>query len=124
MEKPISRQMHGVADYLYAPLTFAAPKVAGFEDEDKAVTICQVVGAGLMASTLLTKAEWGVCKVLPFKAHLALDVAVSLFSLAAPWLFGFAKNAKARNTFIAMGTVGAIVTSLTEPKEMMFEWDS
>ena len=110
--------MHGVADYLYAPLTFAAPQVAGFNDEDKAVTICRVVGAGLMASTVLTRAEWGVCKILPFKAHLALDVAVSLFALAAPWLFGFSNNTKARNTFVAMGAVGAVVTSLTQPEEM------
>ena len=119
MEKPISRKMHGVADYLYAPLTFTAPQMAGFDDEEKATTICQVVGAGLMASTVLTRAEWGVYKVLPFKAHLAIDVVASSLALAAPWLFGFANNAKARNTFIAMGTVGAIVTALTKTEEML-----
>jgi hypothetical protein len=118
MKQPISRQMHGVADYTYAPLMFAAPKIAGFEDEEKAVRVCQVVGAGVLATTMLTRAEWGVCKVLPFKGHLALDVVVSLLAFSAPWLFGFANNAKARNTFLAMGAVGAVVTSLTEPKEM------
>lgn len=110
--------MHGVADYLYAPLVFAAPTLAGFEEEEQAATACHLIGGGVMASTTLTKAEWGLCRVLPFKAHLALDVAVSLFSLAAPWIFGFSGNAKARNTFIAMGTVGGIVTALTEPEEM------
>ena len=59
-----------------------------------------------------------MCRVVPFKAHLALDVVVSLFTLAAPWIFGFANNAKARNTFIGMATVGAVVTSLSETKEM------
>ncbi len=118
MEKPISRQMHGVADYAYGPMVLAAPKIAGFEDEDKAVLISQIIGGGVIASTVLTKAEWGLVKVIPFKAHLALDVAVSLFSLVAPWLFGFANNAKARNTFLAMGTIGAVVTSLTQPEEM------
>jgi len=118
MQKPITRQMHGVADYGYAPLMFAAPEIAGFTDEKKAVMISRIIGGKVLASTLLTKAEWGVYKVIPFKVHLALDVAVSLFSLAAPWIFGFANNAKARNTFLAMGAVGAVVTSLTEPREM------
>lgn len=119
MKKPISRQMHGVADYAYAPLMFAAPQIMGFEDEQKAQTVCRVVGVGVLGATMLTRAEWGVYKVLPFKAHLALDVAVSLFSLAAPWIFGFTNNTNARNTFIAMGAVGGVVTALSQPEEML-----
>lgn len=78
----------------------------------------QAFGGGVLASTLLTKAEWGVCRVPPFKAHLALDVAVSLFSLSAPWLFGFANNSKVRSTVFTIGAVGAEITSLTGSKEM------
>jgi hypothetical protein len=111
--------MHGVADYAYAPLMFTAPQLMGFEDEQKAATVCRVVGVGVLAATMLTRAEWGVCKVIPFKVHLILDVPVSLFSLAAPWIFGFARNAKARNTFIAIGFAGAVVTGLSEPQEML-----
>jgi hypothetical protein len=118
MEKPISRQLHGIADYLYAPLTIAAPKLASFENEDKAGMLCQVLGGGVLASTLLTRAEWGMIRLIPFKAHLALDVAVSLFTLAAPWIFGFSKNTRARNTFLAMGGVGAVVTALTRQEEI------
>lgn len=118
MEKPISRKMHGVADYAYAPLMFAAPEISGFIDEDKAVTVSRIVGGGVLAATMLTKAEWGVYKLLPFKTHLALDVAVSLFSFAAPWIFGFSNNKRARNTYLAMGAIGAVVTSLTQPYEM------
>lgn len=118
MEKPISRQMHGAADYVYGPMILAAPMVAGFKDEEKAALITQIIGGGVIASTIMTKAEWGLVKVIPFKAHLALDVAVSLFTLAAPWLFGFANNAKARNTFLAMGTIGTVVTALTQAEEM------
>lgn len=67
MEKPISRQMHGVADYAYAPLMFAAPEISGFTGEDKAVTVSRIVGSGVLAATMLTKAEWGIYKVLPFE---------------------------------------------------------
>ena len=118
MEKPINRQMHGVADYGYAPMMFAAPEISGFTGEEKAVKLSRIIGAGVLASTMLTKAEWGVYKVLPFKAHLALDVAVSVFTFAAPWLFGFSGNKKARNTFLAMAAIGTVVTSLTKPNEM------
>jgi hypothetical protein len=119
MEQPISRKIHGIADYAYAPLMFTAPELMGFKDEKQAATVCRVVGSGVLLATMLTKAEWGVAKLIPFKAHLALDAAVSLCSLAAPWIFGFADNAKARNTFFAMGAVGAVVTSFTKPEEMI-----
>jgi len=118
MEQPISRQMHGVADYAYAPLMFAAPRIMGFEEQNEAARICEIVGAGVLGTTMMTEAEWGVARLIPFKVHLALDVAVSLFSLAAPWIFGFAGNTKARNTFLAMGAVGAVVTTLTKPENM------
>jgi hypothetical protein len=118
MKRPISRQMHGIADYIYAPVMFFAPKIAGFEEEDNASSICNIVASGVLVSTILTRAEWGLFRVLPFRAHLILDVAVSLSSLAAPWIFGFASNVRARNTFVAMGAVGAVVTVLTAPKEM------
>jgi hypothetical protein len=118
MEQPITRQMHGIADYAYAPLMFTAPQILKFEDEKQADRVCRAVGAGVLVATMLTKAEWGLAKVIPFKAHLALDAAVSVFTLAAPWLFGFENNAKARNTFLAMAAVGVVVTSLTKREEM------
>lgn len=33
MEKPVSRQMHGVMDYIYATFITAAPEVMGFRNE-------------------------------------------------------------------------------------------
>jgi hypothetical protein len=32
-------------------------------------------------------AEWGVVKVLPYKAHLAIDAVTGVAALAAPWMF-------------------------------------
>ena len=64
MKKPITRQMHGAADYAYAPLMFAAPKIAGFEDEKQAVTVCQIVGGGVLASTHCLQGQNGECVAL------------------------------------------------------------
>ena len=118
MEKPITRQMHGFADYSYIPAVTAAPELVGFKEEKTAVTLCRILGGSLLLSALLTRAEWGAVKVIPFKAHLALDVAAGLFTAGAPWLFKFSQNAKARNTFIAFGLTSVVAGSLTQPEEM------
>jgi len=118
MEQPISRKQHGFTDYGYIPLALALPKLAGFEDEKKAVTLTQVLAGNILTSSLLTRAEWGLVKKIPFKAHLALDVAVGAFAASAPWLFGFAKNKAARNSFLLLGAFGLMAGTLSKPEEM------
>ncbi|WP_299286229.1 SPW repeat protein [uncultured Mucilaginibacter sp.] len=118
MEKLISRKQHGFADYTYIPLMAAAPEVFGFEDEDTATLLCRIQGGTVLLTTLLTRAEWGVFKVIPFKTHLLLDLSLGAFSIAAPWVFGFSKNKKARNAFLLMGATSIAASLLTEPKEM------
>ncbi|GAB2524172.1 SPW repeat domain-containing protein [Spirosoma aerophilum] len=115
MEQPISRKQHGIADYGYIPLVAAAPSLVGFENEPTATRLARIISGGVLASSLLTRYEWGVWKVIPFNAHLAADAAVSAFSLASPWLLGFSKNKRARNTFLAIGLFGTVVGLLTRP---------
>lgn len=118
MKQPITRQMHGVADYSYIPAIAAAPEAIGFTEEKSATTLCRVLSGGILLTTLMTRAEWGVVKVIPFKAHLALDFAVGLFTMSAPWIFDFAQNTKARNAFLAMGATSVMAASLSQPDEL------
>jgi len=118
MSKPISRCQHAFTDYSYIPLVASAPKLVGFTEEKTATTLCYVLSSSVLLSSLFTRAEWGVVRVLPFKAHLAFDALGGATALAAPWLFGFAKNWKARNTFIAIGVFGLLAGLLSEPEEM------
>ena len=118
MSKPISRPMHGVADYLYAAAIAAAPNLAGFEEEETATLLCRAAGGSTLLASLCTRYELGLLKVLPFKVHLLLDAVTGLAALGAPFLFGFANNARARNTFIGFGMLALIVGSLTQPDEM------
>jgi len=118
MEKPISRKAHGFIDFSYVPLTAITPELFDFEDEPVAQLLCRVQAGSALVSGLLTRAEWGLFKWVPFKTHLAIDAGLSLFSLTAPWIFGFSKNTKARNTFLAMGAAGLLAGMLTEAKEM------
>ena len=118
MKKLISRQTHGVMDYGYAAMVSGSPEMIGFRDEETATALCRLVGSGVLLSSLMTRYELGLVRIIPFKAHLATDVAVGLFTLAAPWLFGFSRNKAARNTFVAAGAVSVLTGLLTEPREM------
>ncbi|MGI4872565.1 MAG: hypothetical protein ACRYFX_15485 [Janthinobacterium lividum] len=118
MNQPISRKQHGFTDYSYIPLALALPKLAGFADENAAVTMTRVLAGNILAGSLFTRAEWGLVKVLPFKTHLVLDVAVGLLAGSSPWLFGFAKNKAARNSFLLLAAFGILAGTLSKPEEM------
>jgi hypothetical protein len=118
MNKPISRRMHGVADYAYAALFAAAPELVGFDQEEAAVNLSRIVGGEVLLASLFTRYEFGLVKVVPFKTHLAGDVAIGLLTLGAPFLFDFSGNRRARNFFMGMGAFSIMAGLLTEPKEM------
>ncbi|UOQ70052.1 hypothetical protein [Hymenobacter cellulosilyticus] len=103
MNQPISRKQHGFTDFSYIPLALSMPKLAGFEHHKKAALLTQVLAGNVALSSLFTRAEWGGLKKMPFKAHLALDVANGVLAAGAPWLFGFARNKAARNGFLVLG---------------------
>jgi hypothetical protein len=119
MKKPISRKAHGGADYAYAALAAALPELVGFEEEEKARLLARIISGGTLAYTLLTRAEWGLLKVIPFKAHLITDFTAGIFTLGAPWIFKFSENKKARNAFLALGLTSVVASLLTQPEEMI-----
>jgi hypothetical protein len=119
---PIPRQVHGLADYVYAPTVFTAPESVGFTEQKTATALCRAVGSGVLVSTLLTRAEWGLVRVMPYKTHVTLDFVAGLAAMSAPWLFGFGQHRRARNTFLAMGAVSVAASLLSgmfrHPEEM------
>lgn len=118
MTKPISRQMHAVTDYAYAAFIAAAPELIGYKNEETAVTLSRVVGGEVLTASLLTRYELGLVPAMSFKAHLTGDIIAGLFTMTAPWLFGFSDNARARNTFLGFGAFSVMAGLLTEPEEM------
>lgn len=118
MEQPITRRQHGFTDYSYIPLALTFPKLAGFDNEKKAVTMTRVLAGNILVSSFFTRAEWGVVKKMPYKTHLILDVAVGVLAASSPWLLGFAHNKAARNAFLLLGTFGILAGTLSKPEEM------
>ena len=113
MSIAIKRRQHGIADFSYAPLVWMAPRIAGFQHLPQAKMACKAAAAGALTYALLTDAEWGVAKWLPYKGHLAIDLAVGAASFAAPWVLGVQHHKGARNTFLLMGAVSLVVGVLS-----------
>ena len=120
MKQPIPRSMHGILDYVYVPVVASLPNLVGFAEEKPAATFSRLLSATVLTSTLLTRAEWGAVKIIPFKTHLAIDALGSTLALTASLLPGIAKNKKARTTLLIVGLFGLAVVALSQPKNMMF----
>ncbi|MGI9387277.1 MAG: hypothetical protein ACR2OX_07580 [Methyloligellaceae bacterium] len=67
--------------------------------------------------TLFTDHHLGVIRVLPYRLHLAVDLAVGVLFLAAPFLFGFAVLDAIY--YWANGAAVLIVISLHKPEETL-----
>lgn len=118
MNRPITRNQHILADYLLGPLIALAPFLVNFRQDGTPSLLCYIIGAGILGATLATRAELGLVRLVPFRVHLLGDLVGGLFFLVAPWLFGFADDHLARNTFLAVGALILVATSLTRSVDM------
>jgi hypothetical protein len=82
MRKPISTKTHAFLDYLTIAKFLLLPRVMGFSETVTKGMTC--IALTKLAYTLLTRHEGGVYKVLPMKAHLAMDVAGGAMMAALP----------------------------------------
>jgi hypothetical protein len=86
--RPIDSTLHGVTDYSVGALLMSVlPKLVGVEGTRSARQI-RTSGALHAAYSTVTDYPLGVAKLLPFKAHLALDAAGALAIAATPFLTG------------------------------------
>src|SRR5437764_10893166 len=84
MNKPISTMLHGVLDYVTAPTLMVLPRALGWGP--KVTTLLSTAGLGVLAYSVLTRYELGLVKVLPMKAHLALDMASGGMLALSPFM--------------------------------------
>lgn len=113
----IPSKVHGALDYIVAIALFFAPMIFGFQEVGgAAVAIPMILGVGLFVYSLLTNYEWGVFKVLSYRAHLAIDIVASVFLLLSPFLFGFAdEEPNAWVPHVVVGIAVILVVLLSKP---------
>ena len=102
---PISSRVHGMLDLAVGAKLLVLPSLLG-TGGTRSGRLLRAAGAGTIAYAALTKYELGVAKVLPFRAHLAIDAASAGGMLAAPWLLGLRSEGAEANDGIGARTVG------------------
>lgn len=86
--RPIDSTLHGVTDYsVGALLTTVFPRLAGIEDTQSARQI-RTAGAIHAGYSTITSYPLGIVKLLPYKAHLAIDAVAALALAATPFVTG------------------------------------
>jgi hypothetical protein len=111
MRKPISTKAHAFLDYLTITKFLLLPRVMGFS---RTVTNgMTAVALVKLAYTLLTRHEGGLYKVLPMKAHLAMDVAGGAMLCALPFADEDADETEV-GVCCALGAFDIVAAPLTE----------
>jgi hypothetical protein len=103
---------HAVADYAVGTLLIVVALVVG--GSTGAVATGVVVGATVLAVSMLTKYPLGVARVLPFTVHSAGDYLAAALLLAAPFTLNFADGDGGLAAFyVVIGIAVAAVSLIT-----------
>ena len=110
--KPISRRQHGIVDYAVAAVELVLPAVlpAG----PRARKLLHLSGANAALLGAVTDQELGLLKLVPMRAHLALDGVFAATFLAAPFVLDD-ESPTVRATLALLGASGAAAALLTDP---------
>src|SRR4051794_24805392 len=92
--RPIDSTLHGVTDYTVGTLLMTAfPKIVDVEGTESAKQI-RASGAFHAGYSTITAYPTGIVKLLPFKAHLALDALGAVALAATPFVTGQYKRGR------------------------------
>lgn len=101
---------HAIADYAVAvTLILVAVAVGGTA---KAVGAGVVLGAVVLAVSMLTRYPLGVVKVLPFKVHSAGDYLAAVLLVVAPFALGFNHTDAGLSVFYVVAGIAVLAVSL------------
>ena len=102
--------LHAVADYAVGLSLIIVAVVAG--GPGKAVATGVVVGAVVLAVSMLTKYPLGVLKVLPFTVHSAGDYLAAALLIASPFALNFNDTATGLTAFYIVAGIAVLAVSL------------
>lgn len=88
--KIINTKLHGVLDYLVGIILIISPWLFGFANRGTQSAIPVILGIGAILYSIVTKYEFGVFKIIPFRIHLIIDALSGILLASSPCLFGFA----------------------------------
>jgi hypothetical protein len=114
--RPVDATLHGVVDYSAGTFLLTAfPRLAGIEGTRCArqVRTSAAIHAGY---STLTKYPLGIVKVIPFRAHLALDAIGALALAATPFVTGqFKRGPRHWLPHVGVGLFELSSLAMTDP---------
>jgi hypothetical protein len=113
----LSRRAHGALDYIVGLLLIIAPKIFGFDDGGIAARIPVTLGIITIVYSLFTNYELGLFKLLPFRAHLTLDVISGIFLAISPWAFQFADRVWVPHVVVGLIELAAVFMTYSGTSE-------
>ncbi len=126
MNRPISTMMHGILDYVTAPTLMVLPRALGWSQ--RVTTLLNGAGLGVLAYSVLTRYELGLIRVLPMKAHLALDIASGGMLALSPFMLlkKRDRNVATTATLVGLGLyeIAAGLLTQTESPVEQASWES
>ena len=102
--------LHAIADYAVGALLVIVALTVDMSTEATVAGV--VVGATVLAVSLLTKYPLGVVKVLPFRIHSIGDYAAALLLFVAPFALGFNSSDSGVTAFYIAAGVAVLAVSL------------
>ena len=102
--------LHAVADYAVGGLLIIVALAVG--GSNKAVAAGVVVGAVVLAVSMLTKYPLGVVKVLPFTVHSAGDYLAAALLILSPFALNFNDSDTGLTAFYIIAGVAVLAVSL------------
>ena len=111
----ISTFVHGIIDYIYGVLLIASPWLFHFNQIGAQTYVVDIVAAFVLTYGMFTKYQLSFSRSIPLKVHLLLDVVISVFLIASPWLFKFADRVYLPH--VLFGIAGLIIVVFSSAKE-------
>jgi hypothetical protein len=110
----VTKTLHARLDYPVALALITLPFILKLgASHPLALTVAPIVGVAALLLTVFTDHHLGLYRVLPYRVHLAVDLAVGLLFLALPFLFGF--TGLDRAFYLLNGTAVVLVVGLAAP---------
>lgn len=114
----VSKTIHAWLDYPVALALIALPFLLGLGTSNPlALSIAPVVGVAAFLLTLFTDHHLGVVRILPYRFHLAVDLAVGVLFLVLPIVLGFSGLDAA--FYLVNGAAVIAVIALSSPEESL-----
>jgi hypothetical protein len=115
MRRPLGSRGHGIMDYVTGASLLGASRLPPLRGRF-AGTVAAATGANVLGLSAVTDYEVGALRLLPFKAHLAMDALTGIGLLALPWIADAAESAVDRIVPLTVGVMELGAVLATDPE--------